>query len=775
MNTNITRILSVGLVALGSTIACTEPNPNYCLEQSECESGYVCDPGNRCVPGPNLGSDANVPFDGAAIPDAGGGDIPDARGESVDSAVPNVSLVLTTTAPPLTNVNVPLAISPMGGALAPPYSLRVNGEVAAQVPGNTFLWVPPMDGTFELQVVGNLGGIAIESNVISVSVDKTPPTPLAFVPANGGTQVPLNQAISASFSEPVVWDASLVKVKTGGVELPITATPGEEGRAVQLAVTDVSSLQVPGNPAATVTVDLPVIRDLAGNQASLPPWSFTYVAPEAKLVATLNTPSGTVYTNGNVAFQATISGPPLKAVLLLNREIPIQSPNTGSFTLNTATLAERSYELSVRVIAGTQAVTLGPVTVVVDRTAPMITRQTPAPGAQNQLVAAPVVLEASEPLVTNVGALGITVGGQKVAGTTARLEDSNKRIVVETGGLAAVTLPAQGTFTSGAITDRAGNALSVPAWSWSYPVWIQRSVIDTAAPSVAFNEKMDLARNGDDLYWVASGTTTPIVRKGSVAGTWQALPAPPAASQYSATINHRLLVDEGALLLAFVGDAGWIETREFVNGSWLSLADIGWFYAVTTFDFAISDGTPMLAWAEYDGDRKWIIGTGRRSGNAWLRESPGPGEDVYATQIFGDQSSLMVFSFSGCDIFKRNITWAQTDFRTTAQCAAVTRSAAIDYFVIESGGLLSSSRDNYSQKVAFGGAGFELRTAACGDKSTAIRGNSVAIYEPGANVPRIQAIDGASAAAAIFSKDCKLLVAARASADNTVRLFESNR
>jgi hypothetical protein len=135
----------------------------------------------------------------------------------------------------------------------------------------------------------------------------------------------------------------------------------------------------------------------------------------------------------------------------------------------------------------------------------------------------------------------------------------------------------------------------------------------------------------------------------------------------------------------------------------------------------------------------------------------------------------MVFSFSGCDIFKRNITWAQTDFRTTAQCAAVTRSAAIDYFVIESGGLLSSSRDNYSQKVAFGGAGFELRTAACGDKSTAIRGNSVAIYEPGANVPRIQAIDGASAAAAIFSKDCKLLVAARASADNTVRLFESNR
>jgi hypothetical protein len=166
------------------------------------------------------------------------------------------------------------------------------------------------EGTHSLVARALAGKQAVDSAPRTVVVDRTPPTLVSHVPAAGATNIFIDDAITATFSEallPANVAAGTVTMTTNGQPLSALPTLSTDGKTITLAPQ--GAIAVPTTLAATLTK---AITDLAGN--ALPAavtWSWQlpqWVAVGGPINAVANQSVG---NNGTPAFDA--SGNPMVA------------------------------------------------------------------------------------------------------------------------------------------------------------------------------------------------------------------------------------------------------------------------------------------------------------------------------------------------------------------------------------------------------------------------------------------------------------------------------
>ncbi len=219
------------------------------------------------------------------------------------------------------------------------------------------------------------------------------------------------------------------------------------------------------------------------------------VPPEPNSISIVN-PTTTTYTNGTVNITVTTARPvtlPI-AVYADATEIGTIVPPSATFAWSTTGVPEKAYSVTAQIVWNGQTLASSPVMVIVDRTAPTITKMTPAPGATNVVLAAPITISISEPLLSTTvkpSFLSLTAGGVSLP-TTLSLDSTGQVITVVVTSNAGVALPQTftGTLAVSSVTDLAGNALAVSSssWTWSVPDWIQLPPFPTySAPVLAIS------------------------------------------------------------------------------------------------------------------------------------------------------------------------------------------------------------------------------------------------------------------------------------------------
>jgi hypothetical protein len=322
----------------------------------------------------------------------------------------------------------PTTISATTFTLTGPGATPVSGAVTYAAVGNTATFTPTStlapNTTFTATIttgVRDIAGNALASNFVwsfttAVTPDTTPPTVTSTNPANGATGVPINHAVSATFSKAM--DLSTISTATFTLTGP-GATP-VSGAVTYAAVgntatfTPTSTLAPNTTFTATITTG---VRDIAGNAlASNFLWSFTTGAtPDTTppTVISTNPANGATGVCINKTVNATFS----KAMNLL-------TISTATFTLtgpgSVPVTGTVSYDVTSKVATFIPTSTLAPNTTF---TATITTGATDLAG--NALASnfvwmfttgattcqAPVVLGAAAPFGVFGGGAGMTNQG----------------------------------------------------------------------------------------------------------------------------------------------------------------------------------------------------------------------------------------------------------------------------------------------------------------------------------------------------------------------------
>jgi hypothetical protein len=200
--------------------------------------------------------------------------------------------------------------------------------------------------------------------------------------------------------------------------------------------------------------------------------------PEAErppsLTLSLTAPAETTYTNAMVSIQVQVQGPPPERVELLldGQQLTTLEAAPYHFEWDTRNTPEGGHQIHARAHLDGQDFSSGAREIVVDRTPPQVSEQTPSPGAQNVWVRAPIEATFSEPVKASTltkDSVRLTVH-ETEALTTLSLSSDGKKLTVTPVKRPVVPNNLQLSL-SNAITDLAGNALtSFPgAWNWSLP------------------------------------------------------------------------------------------------------------------------------------------------------------------------------------------------------------------------------------------------------------------------------------------------------------------
>jgi Big-like domain-containing protein len=204
----------------------------------------------------------------------------------------------------------------------------------------------------------------------------------------------------------------------------------------------------------------------------------------------ITAPTSPTYTNGSVEISVAVQGVTDTSITLQanGSTIGTVAPPQNSFEWDTTSTAEGSYQLTAATNVGGRTLTSSPITIVVDRTAPTIKTLTPTPGASNVVLAAPLVLTFSEPVVASAitpSFVSVAAGAVTVPTTLTTSADA-QTVTVEITDKSTLTLPATFTasFSTTGITDLAGNQLVLPAasWTWMVPDWIKLAPFASSAP-----------------------------------------------------------------------------------------------------------------------------------------------------------------------------------------------------------------------------------------------------------------------------------------------------
>ena len=351
--------------------------------------------------------------------------------------------------------------------------------------------------------VQDLSGNALAANYVwtfttGATPDTTPPTVSFTVPFSGATNVPIGNALSATFSKainPLTITTATFTLRQGATSIPGTVTYA----GVTATFTPTGTL-APNLPfTATITTG---VQDLSGNAlAANYVWSFTTGATPDTTPPTV---SYTVpYSNAtNVPIGNALS-------VTFSKAINPLTINTATFTLRqgttsvsgtvtyagvtatftpgislapnasfTATITTGVQDLSGNALAANYvwSFTTG---ATPDTTPPTVISTSPANGATSVAISeglAAMFSKPMNPLTINTVTFKLTQGGVAVAGT------------VSYSGVTAIFLPVSSlapsalftaTITTGA-TDLAGNAL-VSNYVWTFTTG---TLPDTTAPTV---------------------------------------------------------------------------------------------------------------------------------------------------------------------------------------------------------------------------------------------------------------------------------------------------
>ena len=373
------------------------------------------------------------------------------------------------------------------GATPVPGTIACSGAVATFTPAANLAFNTVFTATISTGAQ-SLVGTPLASNYVwtfrTVPVS-TPPTVISTVPVNGATGVPINQALSATFS------AAMTPATIGSATFTLSVTGGASvtGTVTYVAAGSVATFTPDANLAPTTSYTARITTGaqnlagaaLAGNYA----WTFTTAAlptavpptvistipaalatgvPLNQIVsATFSTAMNPATINGTTF---TLTGPGATVVPGLVAYAAVGNTLTFTPTANlapnttfTATIATGVQNLAGTPLAANYVWTFKTGTAV-STTAPELVSTNPANSATdvplNQAVSA-TFTEAMNPLTITTGTFELTAGGVTVPGTVSYDAIDFIATFTPTAPLTAST-SYNAMVTSGA-TDLAGNPL----------------------------------------------------------------------------------------------------------------------------------------------------------------------------------------------------------------------------------------------------------------------------------------------------------------------------
>ena len=339
----------------------------------------------------------------------------------------------------------------------------------------------------------------------------------------------------------------------------------------------------------------------------------------------------TFHTNGKISIQAVVTGAPDRVQLTKNGKPLADLVPPYTYLWDTTAEAEASYELRAVAFAGGAQAVSDPRTVVVDRTPPSVLSRIPAPAASKVDVHDPVRVTFSEaiaPATLTDASLTLMDGQAHVLTRTLDVDPAGASVTVHVASQIAAPATITAKLTN-AITDLAGNALTVPPdeWRFTLPEWLavgsplgkdeaHAMILDKAGhPVVVWQERVGGGYLEHFSAWDGS--------------KWNDLGSGPLdATPRGFSDLPRLLLDPNGEL-----DVGWTDSQ-FYNRlaqrsglTWISLAEqspwksLGAPNAIVWFDFD-AGGHPLAS----HGGTKY-----RWDGNAW---QPFPAEPTTAYPKF---------------------------------------------------------------------------------------------------------------------------------------------
>jgi hypothetical protein len=393
-------------------------------------------------------------------------------------------------------------------------TVSVNGSTAVFTPA------APLESATAYKATVTTGITDLAGNALAMdftfgfttaaSADTTPPSVTLTAPANGATNVPLNSALSVTFSEPMApatITATSFTLASGST--PVTGSVSYSGTTAVFA--PMTAL----DPNKTYTASmLGTATDVAGNPLPAYTWSFTTgSAPDttAPTVVSMSPAASATGVAVNTGVSASFSKPMSPATItsgsftLAKGATPISG--TVSYTGITATFRPNatldpssSYTATVSTSAtdlagnhlpanATWTFTTGPAQ---DITPPAVASTSPVGGAMGVPIASPITATFSEAIdPATITSASFTLGkvGTRIAGT-----------VLLSGKTATFTplasLDYNTTFTATvttAVRDLAGNNLPA-SFTWSFTT---TAAPDTTPPTVVSTTPANAATNVD--------------------------------------------------------------------------------------------------------------------------------------------------------------------------------------------------------------------------------------------------------------------------------------
>jgi len=415
----------------------------------------------------------------------------------------------------------------------------------------------------------------------------------------------------------------------------------------------------------------------------------------------ITTPIGDTYTNGRVDITASVD-PDLDLPVVLRRDGTVTLATLTSwpyaFEWDTTSVAEGPHTVVAEVALSSGTVTSAAVTIVVDRTGPTITL-TPAPGATDVALRAPIQAAFSEPIVLPqpIGSAFTVSAGATQFPVAVTLDAGDRTATIRIADPSSAPLDATYSATvSDGITDRAGNPLIAPSgsWTWRVPQWvklpqIQNTTIAALAVSSDFHPVVAYATSGqlavafhDSNGWnqlsipstatsfrsigiALDATDRPIVgwlsrnnligdemRAASWNGAgWNVLPVIAGGKQVSARGMQLRIDGDGDPAVAWQDDrTGDCALAKFDGSSWQQAFPKLPIGGPSTFDLALgANGDPVVAWVDNGSAGHVAIG----AGGAWTNTPDFAMTSEAALALDSRGNPLVVTGKSGTIIVQR--------------------------------------------------------------------------------------------------------------------------
>lgn len=526
-------------------------------------------------------------------------------------------------------IDVPEVVDPPppdAGSETPPDAGQPSDAGTTPVPSFTFTVSPLQDSAFQG-----------ETRDLQLSISRT-----------GG------------FAESV--SISLVDAPAGISAQPVTIPTGFTTATLKVSV---STTTEPGSKSLTA-------RAVAGSLSREASISLNVTRLGELLVRWVSPSDARVYTNANLALEATVEGGTAESVELRDGAMVLARLTAPPFNYswNTAEVPEGEHRLTAYAIRGDQEFASFERTVIVDRTAPTTETRTPTQTEANVSARTPIEVTFSEPLrASTVTAANVTLtanGGTVVAQSTSLSEDG-RRLTLTT----AAPLPTPSTMTVNLgtaeqpVTDLAGNALVLSApWTFTVPVWqaLGGAISAYAGATPAENVVMKLDSDGKPVIaWSEFDGATKNIHVSRWNGyTWTSLgsglSALPAQGT-SADLPALLITPTSGIVVSWIestntGNTRNVYARRWKGDGWDALPEVPLQGTSNTWHFrswlaATHNGTIYLYTGYFNGSGTEIKAFSLPPGSsAWnnvsvnlppnqFNSSPtsvaGQGDNIYAT------------------------------------------------------------------------------------------------------------------------------------------------